>query len=358
MASFWLAVAVQIAISPLSSPPIIRATMEGTYVYSSGVNGKRTGIYYAACGGTELSILRLNVGQENPITVLNHRVGFYGDSTALLRWQIIDKRYYSVSYGAQSKNEAVYRAGYVNSVPLAAIEALNGIDNAPDFHERILKYESQFDKYGTSLSPVGTAVFWRDESIARWIFFDFWCRGDKQYEVYVTEPHKGKRLTREDFHPERKIREDQSPQLLWDQVGEWTFDWAGPFYVAATGDERYFVTDTGRVFLAPRAAKPGTPLKELWKGPSVDVLIHDGDAATWYAFTKEQFFEIADPIKSMPHTVPIRRAWTANEALETAAKCGRMIRSRLAPPMSERTWDDLASPVRRVGLQCRLGDVE
>jgi hypothetical protein len=120
--------------------------------------------------------------------------------------------------------------------------------------------------------------------------------------------------------------------LQWDVVGEWTFDWRGPFYVIATGDDRFIVTETGRMFAAPQKAKARTPLKEIWKGePPVDALIHDADNGKWYAFTKDQYFEIADPIKPKAHTVPVRRAKTADEALETAAKCGRVIRGLPEP---------------------------
>jgi hypothetical protein len=157
--------------------------------------------------------------------------------------------------------------------------------------------------------------------------------------------------------------------LQWEKVGEWEFDWTGPFYVAAIGDDRYFVTDTGRVFFAPRIdrkfppdvpwssndvratkpVKPETKLKDLWKGPPVDVLIHDDDAKTFYAFTKDQWFEIADPIQPKPHNLVIQRAWTANRAIETAAQCGKLIRSTGAPPLTDQTWDDLASADTRIG---------
>jgi hypothetical protein len=118
------------------------------------------------------------------------------------------------------------------------------------------------------------------------MFFDFWALGDKQYELYYSEPHLGNRLTRTDFHPAKKTRPGESTEGTWKKVGEWKFDWTGPFYVAAIWDDRYFVSDTGRVFVAPRGGEPGTPLKQIWKGPPVDALIHDSDAKTWFAFTK------------------------------------------------------------------------
>ena len=150
------------------------------------------------------------------------------------------------------------------------------------------------------------------------------------------------RLTRSDYLPElilkvdnvdrtRNLETDRSLALRWKTVGEWTFDWTGPFYVTATGDERFFVTDKGRVYTPPKDAKPGALLKELWKGAPVDVLIHDSDHKKWYAFTKDQYFEVADPIKPKPHALTIRRSWFAEPALETAAKCGRIIRGLPEP---------------------------
>ena len=146
--------------------------------------------------------------------------------------------------------------------------------------------------------------------------------------MYVAEPHRGNRLTREDFHPSRENREEKR---IWETVGVWTFDWTGPFYVTASGEDRYFVTDTGRVFAAPRGANAGTPLKEIWKDKPVDALIHDADSKKWYAFTKDEYFEVSDPIKPKPHTIDIRRSKIASEALEIAAKCGRVIRGLPEP---------------------------
>src|SRR5439155_26860573 len=96
-------------------------------------------------------------------------------------------------------------------------------------------------------------------------------------------------------------------------------------------------------------ARAGTTLKEVWKGPPVEVLIHDSDAKTWYAFTKDQYFEIVEPIKPKSHSIAIRRAWVADDALKTAAECGRLIRSLPVPPINERTWQELASPNDRTG---------
>jgi hypothetical protein len=351
MAALWLAFALPISILPLISPPVIRAALHNKRVYTSGVTGRSSETKWTA-GSGHLWLFRMDLNEGSPITSLEYEFGNSGRWNGLLRWQLISSRYYCVNY-PWSDGAPFSRAGYTGGIPLVGIEVANANRNSPDF------YPHQFQKYrkllegGVYLRPVGSATTSMERSVQERVFFDLWCRGDKQYEVYVTEPDNGNRLTRHDFHPERTIRADQDPILLWETVGEWKVDWQGPFYVAPIGDNRFFLTDTGRVFLAPQGDKPGTPLKELWKGPPVDILIHDGDGATWYAFTKDQFFEIADPIKPKPHRVNIRREWTAIKAVETAALCGRVIRS--LPRMSDPTWDELASPEPRVGHQAVWG---
>ena len=44
-----------------------------------------------------------------------------------------------------------------------------------------------------------------------------------------------------------------------------------------------------------------------------------------------QYFEVKNPIEPLAHTLNIVRADTATEALETAAKCGRVIRGLPEP---------------------------
>jgi hypothetical protein len=108
------------------------------------------------------------------------------------------------------------------------------------------------------------------------------------------------------------------------------------------------VTDTGRVYLAPRYVKPGTPLKEIWNRDPVEALIHDNDDKTWYAFTKTHYFEIAEAVKPIQHAITVKRSWTADKALETAVACARVIRQRQAPSITDRTWEQLASHDARI----------
>ncbi len=168
----------------------------------------------------------------------------------------------------------------------------------------------------------------------RSVFFDFWPIANGQYEWYVGEPGlKGlSRLTRWDSS--RSPEKGGKPK--WTETGSWTGNLTGDFYVTASGVDRYFVSGSdGRIFFAPRGGKPGDPLKEVWTESPVALLLHDADAGKSYAFTKEQYFEITDPIKPKPHTVtfrfPISRQWDAHKALETAAKCGRVIRGLPEP---------------------------
>jgi hypothetical protein len=168
----------------------------------------------------------------------------------------------------------------------------------------------------------------------REIYYDFWVTGGNRFEVYTTEPHKKCRLARHDYRPDRIIRADQPENLKWDTVGEWTFKWVGPFYVAATKDARYFITDAGRVYGTPNAGKPMAPVVELWKGAPIELLIHDANKKTWFAFTKNEYFEVADPIVPKPHSIPVCREWLAEHALDMAAKCGRVVR-RIPEPKAK-----------------------
>ena len=362
---------LEFIISTLISPPVVRGTLDGNYAYTSGVNGRSTGVY-GVSGGGALSTLRQDILGDKKLTVLHHSNAIGGGSTALLRWQLIERRFNYVLY----RGGDITHSAELGAFPLPLLEAAyaDGL-NASDRQRRYQDYVSSGKDGWGSLGSLIWANHGEPDAVKKRIFFDIWARGSKLGEVSLTEPHLGNRLTREDFHPERKIRSparnvvsSESNELLWERVGEWSFDWTGPFYVAVSEDDRFFVTDTGRVFFAPPSAKPWTPLfepwkgnrafdpakrvyphlkpktplKEIWKGPPVDALIHDSVDGTWYAFTKDQFFDIAETIEPRPHNIVIRRAWTANEALEIAVKCGRVIRS-LPAVVNDRTWDELAS---------------
>ncbi len=309
--------------------PIVRSSIVNHFVYSAGVNKQPNGLH-SALGGGQFSLLRQDLNRRTEPVALDHLYAIYGGWNALLRWQLIDGKLCCSPYGIATY-EAVYRrtAG-ISAVPLTALEAVHASRNTPDFGKKQWDFRDVDERWpmlGTTLASCA----WQTDAIKQQIYFDFWAKSGKRYEVYVTEPHKGNRLTREDSTPDKMGQGGLYEKLNWTTTSTWTFDWTGPFYVTATGDERFFVTDKGRVYTPPKDAKPGALLKELWKGAPVDVLIHDSDHKKWYAFTKDQYFEVADPIKPKPHTLTIRRSWFAEPALETAAKCGRVIRGLPEP---------------------------
>lgn len=324
---------------------MVRATIYEKCIYASGVIGLEPTTKWTF-GGGKLWVQRRDLMRVQEVTSLDYLFGIYGRRNALLRWQLVRGQYCCAAYHWAS-GDAVSRQSHLQTVPLADIELVNKNLKAPGLLDRRRNFE-QLIKSGPHLNPVGTALgFGRSESFHKRVFFDIWCPEGKRLEVYVTEPpfvdagpladpkwstpRNVNRLLRADYHPENKVRTDQDPKVQWQTVGHWTVDWEGPFYVAPGGDDRYIVTERGRVFAAPRNAMGGAGLKEVWSDKPVDVLIHDGDSEKWYAFTKDQYFEIADPIKPRPHAIAIRRAWTADQALETAAKCGRVIRGLAEP---------------------------
>ncbi len=312
-----------------ANPPIVRATLAESYVYTAGVNKQSNGLH-AALGGGQFSLLRQDMKQQPKFTAFDHLKAIHGGWNALLRWQLIDNKLYCSPYGIATY-VAVYRStAGINAVPMSALENLYVSRDKPDYEKRQAEFRDVNENWPILGMTLASCV-WQTDAIKEQIYFDFWAKSGKRYEVYVTEPHEGNRLTREDSTPDKMGKGGQYEKLNWTTTNTWTFDWTGPFYVTATGDERFFVTDAGRVYTPPKDAKPGALLKELWKGAPVDVLIHDSDHKTWYAFTKDQYFEVADPIKPKPHTLTIRRSWFAEPALETAAKCGRVIRGLPEP---------------------------
>ena len=163
------------------------------------------------------------------------------------------------------------------------------------------------------------------------VFFDFWCPGEKQVEVYVNqnEPwpdggafakktplQKGKRLIRSDFHPERKRRPDQDPMLQWETVGEWTYDWEGPFYVTAAGEDLGYV-----------------PLEAFLSGKAV---LTTEDAGGPLEFVKDGETGIVTAPRPEALGVALRLAWSRPEALRAMGEAGRARAARL-------DWD---GPVR------------
>ena len=329
MSMYIILSAIASATLHFADPPIVRSTLVDSLVYTAGVDKAANGLHLAL-GGGQFSLLQQDLKRQSEVVAFDHLTGIYGNWNALLRWQLIDNRLFCSPYGIASYEPVSRRTAAISAVPLTALKNLCASRGKFDYESRQEEFREVTEAWpwlGTRLS----SCMWETNQIQLRIFFDFWAKSGKRYEVYVTEPHKNNRLTREDSTPDKMGKGGQYERLNWTTTNAWTFDWTGPFYVTATGDERFFVTDKGRVYTPPKDYKPGALLKELWKGAPVDVLIHDSDHKKWYAFTKDQYFEVADPIKPKPHTLTIRRSWFAEPALETAAKCGRVIRGLPEP---------------------------
>ncbi|HVK14126.1 MAG TPA: hypothetical protein VM597_35620 [Gemmataceae bacterium] len=343
--------------APPESPPLVRATVSDKCVYSSGLWRSAAGESRSLDGG-RLWIMKRSLQAPAETTLLDGMLSTYQTPDALHRWKLIDGRFYFVSYGPWGAERASsVTGGTLRTVSLAAVESVNsGRQKGIDFDNRRNYFLEELIEVAAGLNPIGveSRAMIRGEAYAKKVYFDIWSRGRKEYEVYVAaprpdglaekgpdylplelidrNPHKYNRLVRADFRAERQTETDVSPNLLWETVGDWTYDWDGPFYVATCAADRFFGTEAGRIFAPPANGKAGTPLKEVWAGkPPVDALIHDSDSAKWYAFTKDQYFEVADPIKPKPHTLTIQRSAKAEDALDTAARCARVIRGLPEP---------------------------
>ena len=350
--------------------PIVRAALRQSCVYNSAVapivKGKHPknrdikpyiSKWFAGLGRLWIYRMELHSGSA-PTPLATALYAGYGP-IYLHRWQFDVERYYGFGsrfdyyFRGGGTHDEYFRADSVHPIPLKAIEQFNKSAHASMSDSmRLAELRESWDPHisldpdhraltGFTVDRDGMKSATRSEKYQ--IFFDFLCHGNGGCEAYVTEPHRGHRITRTDYDPKRPKQPETNGDGLWYGTVEWKTDWKGPFYVAANGDERFIVTDTGRVFLAERNVKPGTPLKEIWKGPPVDALIHDTESKKWYGFTKNQYFEIADPIRPKPHQLTIRRSWSAEEAIATGANCGRVIRNIAAIRMNEHSWDFLAS---------------
>lgn len=354
MAPVLFAVVLQLSAPP-DPPPLVRATIYGQHAYTSNSGGSVGGESGPNNDGRAW-IIKSALDTSAGMTFLDcHEfIGYH--SVALRQWQFIGGRFHFLSYGAfgahswLSIGDAALRA-----VSLDAIESVNsGLQKGAIFDKRLIYFKDKLIEIGAGLTPIeGEArLMHYGDAYAKKVHFDFWVRGPREYEVYIAapppiapaelpkglsgvrlgrEPHKYNRLIRSNFNAEREKTTDTKPWLLWETVGDWTYDWDGPFYVATHAADRFFVTEAGRIFAPPPKGKAAAPLVAVWKETPVDALIHDADKSKWYAFTKDQYFEIADPVKPLPHKLQIVRSTKTEDALETAAKCGRVIRGLPEP---------------------------
>ena len=319
-----------------ASEPLLRAAIVDGQVYVSPLsNADGSEPNWKELGG-RFTLLGQTLAKSGPIVTLKHHQIVESNLYARVphRWQLDRTRMHSIHYAeAQTSGiEPFMRHKNIWSCPLKLFKTLEtplALSRESDLRRQEFERNENWE-----IAPVLLRKLSWHESQAKpaVAHFDFLPTPDDRYEWYVSEPDGARyRIARSDSQLPLK----KGDPTKWTEIGVWTADFNGPFFAVSSGAGRYFVNGEGHVYSAPRAAKPakaGTPLKVVWTGKiPVDVLIHDADNAKWYAFTKDQYFEVTDPIKSVAHTASVRRAKTATEALETAAKCGRVIRGLPEP---------------------------
>ncbi len=329
-------VLIFVGISPVAAEPsLIRtALVEGRIYISPLSNGDGSEPRSDDRGGY-FTLLSQDLALKSPLVVLKHPYIVNPSLQSVPhRWQIDKNRVHSLRYneswGGGSRDEAFLRDKLIRSSPMELTNSLK-TPIAPN-KEGDLRRDA-FDRAGIwVVAPVLSRrvlqfAGWNHESL----FFDFLPAENGRYEWYASEPEGNRiRIARWDLQP--RVKKEEATK--WAETSVWTADVGTACFVTSSGLDRNFVSSTGRVFEAPRDSKAGTPLKELWKDwktKPVNALIHDVDNAKWYAFTKDQYFEVKNPIKPLAHTLNIVRADTATEALEIAAKCGRAIRGLPEP---------------------------
>ena len=327
-----------VVVGPLAvrADCLVRAALADGRVYTAPLNNvfAREPAWNEV--GGYFTLLTAGVRERDPSVTLRLPSVVEGDPAqpVLQRWQLDRKRVHFVRYARPFHNGVVLphyaRESYLVSAPLDVV-----IKFTAPIRETLADGARLRELDRTATSEEAGPGVWRFPLIGRVtpeqldrVNFDFLPASDGRYEWYASVPDgEQNRVTRWGWQPGPKKGEAGK----WTEFGTWAVDdTSAPFAVAA-GDKRFFVTESGNVFAVPPGAKAGTPLKAVWDRKTVDALIHDADNGKWYAFTKDQYFEIADPIKPKAHTLDVRRGKTAEEASETAAQCGRVIRGLPEP---------------------------
>ena len=314
-AAVGLAVAMSGATAA-SAEPMIRASLVDGHVYVSPLTNPSGGELTWLEPGGHFTLLGRGLAAGDPTVTLRHPavVESHTSTSILHRWQVDRKRVHFLTYSSSqvSSVHSYERYKAIQSCPLEFVKKLTApvaTTLKDDALLQEMKRTSTWEDRGPLLE--GNRGFGRGPTnwTSEHFGFDFLPAADGRYEWYVSEHDvKQSRLTRWDSTPPAKKGE----KTKWDEVSVLPGVF-GNFYATAAGAERNLVTERGPIYAAPRGAKAGTPFKEIWKGPVVEVLIHDADNAKWYGFTKDQYFEVADPIKPKPHTLVIRRDQSVNE---------------------------------------------
>ncbi len=316
---------------PVAAEPIIRAVLVDGNAYVSPLLNIRSGEPNWEETGGNFTLLSqpLNAPQGLQVKLkLTDVVEAQTNMSILHRWQVDKDRVHFLSYhpfGDAAFNIVSYPLDIVINLGKASTSIKETADRKQKFDQTRISVHSPMLIRTVSRSLNS----WN----AGFVVYDILPVAQNQYECYVSAPEDGQnRITRL-----ISSRTKKDVRIEWSEDGVWSAKFGSRFYSTSNGDDRFFINEEGNVYFAPREAKPakaGKPLKELWldwKIKPVNALIHDVDNAKWYAFTKDQYFEVKDPIKPLSHKLNIVRADKATEALEIAAKCGRVIRGLPEP---------------------------
>lgn len=333
--AFAATILVFLGISPVAAEPLIRAVIVDGHAYVSPILNARSGEPNWEEPGGHFTLLGQQLNLPKVLRVklkLTDVVEAQTNMSILHRWQVDKERVHFLSFDLWAHSDFL-RGTSIVSYPL---ELVKNLKTPAESIRESTDRQQEFDRTRTWVdSPVFMKMIaWSfTQKNKEFVVFDFLAIAEDRYEWYVSVPETAhNRITRLDSSRNKKV-----DPIEWAEAGVWIADFGSHFFVVSNGNDRYFINDEGNVYFASREAKPGkagTPLKELWtdwKTEPVNALIHDVDNAKWYAFTKDQYFEVKNPIKPLAHTLDIARADTATETLETAAKCGRVIRGLPEP---------------------------
>jgi hypothetical protein len=185
--------------------PIVRATLANDHVLTCSVSAGTSEVRRTN-GGGRLWIESQGLQSDAVRISLTFIFGIDGPPNELLRWQCERDEFHCVCYSNWPSNNRVSRDGWIKSVSLSALKTANRFLNQPDFWQ---KHRPEYEKairIGRRLVPVLEALgpFGGGEDNKKKVFFDVLCRDRGRYELFVTHPIGGRRLTCDDFDPDRR----------------------------------------------------------------------------------------------------------------------------------------------------------
>jgi len=188
----------------------------------------------------------------------------------------------------------------------AAAQALNQLQRTRETH---LYFRNTLPE-GLPALP-GTFPLYRGNT--KYHPFDFHIVSDSLVEQYILHPGKIRCLRHE--------VSENSQQCIVER--DFKVDLAGPIHVVATGNKRFVIAESGAVCRIPADAKTGDKLTPIWSGSPILALITDSKRGKSFAFTADEYFEIADRIRPKAHTLTSILRRNRGELIEAVADCAR-----------------------------------